>query len=102
VGALNGNVCYSTSQEAVDSYFHQIAPIVTASGSTVSYTQDIAGTWYRSEVNSSGTTSLVLAPVPSPATCDHMAGFNDGLQLAALLIVALITAATYGIVARAK
>jgi hypothetical protein len=100
-GAAFGNTCYPALNLATDAYFQSIAPAVLASGVTVSY-ENIAGVWNRVETKANGNQTISVAPLPSLAACDPMAGFNDGLTVASLMVLALVSASLYGIVARAK
>lgn len=101
IGAIYGNTCYPSLTLAQDAYFQSIAPIVLPSGSTISY-QQILNVWNRVEVKQNGTISNTVAALPALSTCDTMQGFNDGMTVGAALVVALVSAAIYGIVARAR
>lgn len=96
MGTLAGTVCYPDAVTATDAYFSAIVPTPT-----VAFQNDGSG-WFRVGYNASGVvSSSSVAAAPVLPSCDHLAGFNDGLTVGAALVGALVVASLVGIMSRA-
>ena len=102
-GFIEHNTCYGTKAAAVDAHFSAIPATILANGNTVFYQYNLLTlVWQRVQITPANLITYTVAPVPSFQLCDPLAGFNDGLALAALVSGALIMATVWGIMARHK
>lgn len=110
-GAYSGGVCYNTQAAALDAYYSQIPPSVTAGATNyqMMYVKSAgaSGVWQTQVSTISGTgvatikgTVNIVPPVfPS---CDPNLGWQDGLTFALIVVGLIASASFYGLVARAR
>ena len=100
-GSVVGNVCYVSASMATDAYYSAIVPVTLADGSLVSY-QKPWGYWDKVVTSPAGATTYTSMPALSFPSCDPILGFSDGLLFAAMIVVLIFAASSFGIIARAR
>lgn len=107
-GSLHSNTCYLSASDARDAYFSSLNPFVTAG--VPGYFTDfalVAGVWKMRtyEIDGAGNKLFLYstqAVYPAFPVCDPLTGFNDGLYVGGMLLLAVISAVIFGIISKAK
>lgn len=98
MGAFVGNVCYSTSAQALDAYYSAKAPDYTAGEvSYLAYPFKDGATWkiQRVSIAADGTETMlaaITAPDPGFPSCDPAESFIDGMTIGWMIAAAMIMA----------
>jgi len=102
-GAQVGQTCYASYNDAWDAHFLAMPRTVLANGDTVYYQKNTAmWTWERIEITPAGVITATTAPTPTFPMCDPLLGFNDGIALSLVIVAAMFSAISAGIISKAR